>query len=75
MSDKPDKKKTPMSKKDADRIGKSDTPDEGFKERARDAAEKNEAKWLSYTSTEHIGSWIVAIRTKKYNTGSDYLHN
>ena len=33
-----------MSKKDADRIGKSDTPDEGFKERARDAAEKNEAK-------------------------------
>ena len=30
-----------MTGKDADQIGASDTPDEGFKERARVAAEKN----------------------------------
>ena len=45
MSDKPkEKKKTPMTSEDADRIGASDTPDEGFKKRARDAAKKNENK-------------------------------
>jgi hypothetical protein len=44
MSDKPPKeKKTPMTSKDADRIETSDT-DPDFKKRARDAADKNEAK-------------------------------
>jgi hypothetical protein len=45
MSDKPqkEKKKTPMTSDAADRIGASDT-DPGFKKRAGDAADKNEAK-------------------------------
>ncbi len=44
MSDKPQKeKKTPMTSDAADRIGASDT-DAGFKKRAKDAADKNEAK-------------------------------
>ena len=44
MSDKPEKKKTPMTGEAAERIEKSDTPDEGFKERAKKAAEENEKK-------------------------------
>ena len=45
MSDKAkEKKKTPMTGGDADRIGASGTLDEGFKKRSRDAADKNENK-------------------------------
>ena len=43
MSDKPDKKKTPMTTEDADRIEASDTDPE-WKKKARAAAEKNEKK-------------------------------
>ena len=43
MSDKQDKTKTPMTKEDADRIDKSDAP-EDFKKRAKKAAERNEPK-------------------------------
>ena len=41
MSDKPEKKKIPMTSSDADRIEDSNT-DPGFKKRARDAADRNE---------------------------------
>ena len=48
MSDKAkEKKKTPMTGGDADRIGASDTPDEGFKKRARAAADKMKIKQLN----------------------------
>ena len=43
MSDKPEKKKTPMTGGAAERIGNSDT-DEDFKDRAKKAADKNEKK-------------------------------
>ena len=43
MSDKPDKKKNPMTSEDADRIEESDAPQD-FKDRARKAANKNEKK-------------------------------
>ena len=46
MSDKPEKKKNPMTSSDADRIEKSNTDPE-FKKRARDAADKNEEQTMA----------------------------